>query len=380
MGVTALFFYGTLCDTALLAAVLGRGDAVCRPARLGNHAVFAVKDEPFPILVAQPGAVATGVLCDGLGATDIDRLHFYEAGFAYFTREVCVQTNTGPVMAKVYFPTEGAWTPGGPWDLMAWQAKFGPALRRAAVDVMASYAPGAPPVTPHRQLVLGQRAQARVAAAVDPTPSLPGTPDTRFVEIHEKTVPYDVFFNVEDYRLTVPRFDNAPSAPMVRSVFVSGDAVSVLPYDPRTDRVLLVEQFRLAALSREDAGPWLLEPVAGRVDEGESYPEAAHRELTEETGTTAQSLVEIGRYYSSPGTLMEFMVSYVALTDLPEPGTWLGGLASESEDIRSHVIAYDTLLDWQAKGHLRNGPLLISVYWLAANRDRLRAEAGAAPL
>ncbi len=373
--MTDMFFYGTLCDRALLDSVVGHGHADCAEAELADHKVFWVEGENFPILVPAPGQTAKGIFCRGLSPSEVARLHYYEAGFDYVTKQLSVHLNGAEHMAEVYFPIPGAWTPGLDWDLSVWQRKYGPALRKVATQIMADFYQGAVPVSPNCQHVLGQRAQAQVSAATDPTPALPGTPHGTTVENVEKATPYDAFFAVEKHSLKVPRFDGHPSQQVERAVFISGDAVSVLPYDPRTDRVLMVEQFRTAPLARGDANPWLLEPVAGGVDEGESFAEAAHREIVEETGRNAEQLLEIGRYYSSPGTLMEFMVSYVGLADLPEPGTWLGGLASENEDIRSHVISYDTLLDWQSAGYLRNGPLLLSVGWLALNRDRLRQAA-----
>ncbi len=48
----------------------------------------------------------------------------------------------------------------------------------------------------------------------------------------------------------------------------SADAVTVLPYDPVRDRVLLIEQYRFGVHMRGDPRPWVLEPVAGRIDAG----------------------------------------------------------------------------------------------------------------
>ena len=49
-------------------------------------------------------------------------------------------------------------------------------------------------------------------------------------------------------------------------VFVTGDAVSVLPWDHRTDRVLLIEQIRAGLIGRGDPNPWNLEVIAGLRD------------------------------------------------------------------------------------------------------------------
>ncbi len=370
--MTPLFFYGTLCDRLLLNCVLGHDGAQGCAAEISDHAVFWVQGQGFPIIQPKAGRSAKGLLCENLSDQDVARLQYYEAGFDYHTKVLPVRVGEKSIQAKVFFPLPGAWAPGADWNLADWQQKYGPAVRDVAAQIMTDYRPDAPPVPPKRQSVLGQRAQARLAAGQDPTPSRAGTPGVENIKIHSKTMPYDSFFAVQEVCINVPRFAGGTAADVDRAVFVSADAVSVLPYDPVTDRVLLIEQFRTAPFVRGDTNPWQLEPVAGRVDEGETYLEAARREMVEETGKTAAQLIEIGRYYTSPGSLVEFMVSYIGLTDLPSEGSWMGGLVSEDEDICSHVIGYDTMLDWQAQGYLRNGPLLISTGWLALNRARLR--------
>src|SRR5207248_1212439 len=63
----------------------------------------------------------------------------------------------------------------------------------------------------------------------------------------------------------------------------------------------LVEQFRLPPLYA-GFSPWQLEPVAGLVDEGESYEAVAWRETREEADLEPTGeLVPIQRYSRSPG-------------------------------------------------------------------------------
>lgn len=68
------------------------------------------------------------------------------------------------------------------------------------------------------------------------------------------------------------------------------------------DHVLLVEQYRVPL------GRRCLELPAGLVGdetEGEAAELAAIRELEEETGYRATSMVDLGRYHSSPGMVSE---------------------------------------------------------------------------
>jgi ADP-ribose pyrophosphatase YjhB (NUDIX family) len=118
-----------------------------------------------------------------------------------------------------------------------------------------------------------------------------------------------------------------------------------------------------------------MEPIAGRIDAGETPHQTAHRESLEEAGLTLKALEEISHYYPSPGATSEFLYSYVGIADLSAAHATVAGLDEEGEDILSHVLSFDTFMKGIAQGHNSNGPLVLSAYWLAQNRTRLRAEA-----
>lgn len=185
--------------------------------------------------------------------------------------------------------------------------------------------------------------------------------------------PFRGFFAVAKAALRHRRFSGGMSAPLVREAFVATDAVTVLPYDARRDRVLLVEQFRMGPFIRGEARPWLIEAIAGRIDAGETPEEAARREAQEEAGLSIGQLLHVGDYYPSPGALTEYIWSLVGLADLPEEGGGLFGLAAEGEDIRTHIIPFDQAMAWMAEGRLANAPLILSLFWLARERPALRA-------
>lgn len=184
--------------------------------------------------------------------------------------------------------------------------------------------------------------------------------------------PYSAFFAVAEADLQFPRFDGGQSETVTRAAFVMADAVSVLPYDPVRDRVLLIEQMRIGPWIRGDRHVFSLEAIAGRIDPGESPEEAARREAVEEAGLTLGPLEQVARYYPSPAGVTEYLFSYVACCDLPDGIAGLGGAPDEHEDIRSHLLAFDDFLGLIHTGEVENAPLILSGYWLQSNRDRLR--------
>ncbi|MBN8632659.1 MAG: NUDIX domain-containing protein [Rhodobacterales bacterium] len=192
------------------------------------------------------------------------------------------------------------------------------------------------------------------------------------VEIETSVSSHAGFFAVETQRLRHRRFDGGMSPWLTREVFVVGDAVTVLPYDPLRDRVLLIEQVRMGPIGRGDPLPWQLEAIAGRIDPGETPEDAARREAVEEAGLSLGALEKVAEYYPTPGAVAEYLYSYVALCDLPDGVAGIFGAAEEAEDIKGHLLSFQELTEVLASGEIGNAPLLLTVLWLQRERARLR--------
>lgn len=372
-GVT-FFFYGTLCHAPLLVAVLGRPVAM-RRARLADHAVHWVADHAFPMILERPGAEAAGVVVEGLDATDIARLDFYEGGFEYATHVVTVEADGTSIAARVYVATADRLRPGAPWVLQDWVDRYGAAAVQAAGRFMQDFGRVPPGEAWRRYPAMLVTAAARLRAAQAAPTQVRREATAGDVAVARHTEPYAQYFSVEEFDLRHRRFDGGMSGEMRRAVFVSGDAATVLPYDPVRDRVMLIEQFRAGPFGRGDPQPWMLEPIAGRIDPGETPEDAARREAVEEAGLTLGALLKAGQYYPSPGMLAEYLYAFVGLADLPDDSAGIGGLADEHEDIRAHLVSFEQLMALVDSGEVQIAPLLVTIYWLAANRPRLRAEA-----
>lgn len=248
-------------------------------------------------------------------------------------------------------------------------------VAEASTEVLGGHARGVPVAAmAARRAMIVARAEARIAARRHPAPVTLRS-DTARAAVAEQgcEITHDGFFVARHYSLQHPRFDGGQSAPVSREVFVATDAALVLPYDPLRDRVLLVEQFRMGPYGRGDPYPWLLEPVAGRVDGGETPQETARRECIEEAGLTLRALERISSHYCTPGYSTEFFHLFLGLCDLPEVRQGRGGLATEHEDIRTHVIGFERAMELVASGEANNGPLVLCLLWLARERARLRA-------
>ncbi len=193
---------------------------------------------------------------------------------------------------------------------------------------------------------------------------------TADVDIVQRELLYKRFFRVERVQLRHRLFAGGWGPAIAREIFVRGEAVAVVLYDPQRDLIALVEQFRIGAMNEPD-GPWCYEVVAGMVEPGESPEAVAYRELQEEANITPYALEYICNFLSSPGGSDEKLHLYCGLCDLENAGG-IYGLPEEGEDIRVHLLrAQDVFAELYA-GPFNNAAALICLQWLQANRPRLR--------
>ena len=188
---------------------------------------------------------------------------------------------------------------------------------------------------------------------------------------HAKRLVYRGFFSVEEHDLSYRKFNNQQSSILTRSALISSDAVIVLPYDPVNDRILLIEQFRAGPYVKGDENPWVLEPIAGLIDEGETPESAGIREAQEEAHLEIKRLELVARSYPSPGISTEFFHQYIGIVSLPEETNLVSGLESEAEDIRSHIFSYEEFYKMIVEGEMNVGPAILLGLWLSKNRKSL---------
>src|SRR6056297_685832 len=190
------------------------------------------------------------------------------------------------------------------------------------------------------------------------------------VRLLDDRIVWSEHFAVRKLTLQHRLFNGGWSEPVSREVFERGDAVGVLPYDPSTDTLVMVEQFRPGAL-RGDASPWMLELIAGIVDAGESDEDVAHREAMEEAACELAELVPIATVYPSAGGCSERVTLYCGRLISARPGQ-VHGLEQEGEDILVHSVTREEALALLAADRIPNGHTLIALQWLQLHAQSLR--------
>lgn len=189
------------------------------------------------------------------------------------------------------------------------------------------------------------------------------------VIIEQEKVVYRGFFCLKEYRLRHRLFAGGWSEPITREVFVRGDAVGVLLYDPKRQAVVMVEQFRTGAI-KDANSPWLIEIVAGGIPAGEAPAAVAIKEVFEETGLEVSKVQPMVSYYASPGGNAEKFHLFYAIIDASLAGG-IYGLKDENEDIRVCVFSLEECRQAVAAGNVDNAMTLIALQWLQMHYQEL---------
>ncbi len=191
-------------------------------------------------------------------------------------------------------------------------------------------------------------------------------------EILDKEILYNGFFRMEKYRLKHTLYAGGWSAEISRELFVRGSAVAVLLYDPNTDQVVLIEQFRAGAIIQPDRA-WLVEIVAGGIEEGETAIEVAYRESMEEAGCDIQELIVINEFYTTPGGCSERITLFCGKIDSTQVGG-IHGLDHEDEDILVRAVNFKDAYVMLENNEIESAIPIIALQWLALNKDKLQQQ------
>ena len=193
----------------------------------------------------------------------------------------------------------------------------------------------------------------------------------REFEVLGKELVYEGFFVMEKYRLRHTLFAGGWSGAISRELFRRNNCVAVLLYDPDADKVVLLDQFRVGAAANNVDRAWLVEIVAGAIDEGETPEQVAYRESKEEAGCEILELKLINRFYTTPGGSSEQISLFYGRVDSAKIGG-IHGLDHEDEDILVYSVPFGEAYKMLEEGKIESGIPIIAIQWLALNRQSLR--------
>ncbi len=182
----------------------------------------------------------------------------------------------------------------------------------------------------------------------------------KFIDKHSL---YNGFFQLDAFTVEHERFDGGNQT-IVREHLERGDAVAILLYDPARDTVLFIKQFRIGPAVRNNASEqdaWLIEIVAGMVDNNETPETCARRECVEEAGYVPERLQPLGGYYTTPGGSSEYIYLYLGEVDADQPCGNGGGLDEEHEDIRTLWVDRKQATQWVHEGRINSAASMLAL-------------------
>jgi ADP-ribose pyrophosphatase len=134
-----------------------------------------------------------------------------------------------------------------------------------------------------------------------------------------------------------------------RDVVLHPGAVAILP---------LVDAHTVCLLRnrRPIVGETLWEIPAGTLEPGEPVEEAAVRELAEETGYQAGTLVKLCEFFPSPGVLSERTHLFLARNLVPGPMR-----PEPGEELEPRSVPWADALAWALDGTIRDAKTLVAL-------------------
>jgi len=189
-------------------------------------------------------------------------------------------------------------------------------------------------------------------------------------EVINRELLYEGVFRLVRYHIKQRLFHGGFSDVYSREILERKSAAAVLPYNPHTDHVILIEQFRAGAIANPQS-PWLVEIVAGIYDINEDPARVAIREAKEEAGCVISDLHPIYDFFVSPGGSNEHLHLFVGRIDV-DSSEGIHGLSDEHEDIRAFNVPLKDACQYLQEGKIKTSPAIIALQWLQLNHEWLK--------
>ncbi|QDO95047.1 NUDIX hydrolase [Formosa sediminum] len=179
---------------------------------------------------------------------------------------------------------------------------------------------------------------------------------------------YDDFFKIKKATILHDTFNSDSQIEVIRQNFDRGSAIAIVLVEKDTDSILLINQFRYPTATHVGYDGWLIEIVAGCMEEGEDPMECARREVEEEIGYQVKKMELIGEYFSSPGGSSEKVNAFYAEVNSTDKKFEGGGLKSEQEDIQLIKLPISEIKQKLNANFFKDAKTIIALQWLLLHK------------
>ena len=185
------------------------------------------------------------------------------------------------------------------------------------------------------------------------------------VKILSKKNLYTGFYKLTELTLKHKKHNGKWSKSIKREIFSGAHVATVLPYDPKKKKIVLINQFR-AGVINQNINPIITEIVAGFISKNEIPVKAAMRECEEETGCKVINIKKMFSYFPSPGCSESYYHLYFAEVDSFD-GIRITGQTDENEDILAKSYTVTEVKKLLMENNILNGLTLIALQWFFLN-------------
>jgi ADP-ribose pyrophosphatase len=168
--------------------------------------------------------------------------------------------------------------------------------------------------------------------------------------LFEKTVSRETIFEGKVFEVEVKEIETPEGKISHREIVKHNGGACILPIDD-DGNCYLVKQFR---------SPFekvMLEAPAGKIEPGEDPLHCVSREITEETGLTAESIECVGAVAATPGYCSEIITLYIG-TDLK----YKGGNPDPNEYLSTVKMPLSEALELADNGGINDAKTLVLLY------------------
>lgn len=137
--------------------------------------------------------------------------------------------------------------------------------------------------------------------------------------------------------------------------------IAVLPYDPYVNAVALIENLHIGMI-KQAGGPWQLELPYHPIIPNQPHELAAQKALFGNVDAEGLDFEFIGDFYTTPHFSNEKIYLYCAGIDSNE-------MQKQSQQV---LLPLQEVEDALLGNYFQNSTIILSLYWLIANADRLQ--------
>jgi len=173
------------------------------------------------------------------------------------------------------------------------------------------------------------------------------------------------YFQIDEARVSYQLPNGEMSGVVRRLSFVRGDSCAAVVVNEVDGTTIMARQFRFPTVAK---GPgWILEIVAGTVENGELPEDCIRREIKEELGYEALCLSHLRTFYTSPGGSSERVHLFHAVVSASSRTDSGGGAPEEQEDIEAVEISLAEVPRLLASGSVIDAKTIIGLSWLVSS-------------